>query len=477
MANKSLQSHTKLPQYLWNFNASIGVDKVLWAVDIQGSLAHVEGLAKQNIISQDDCKKISDGLNAIYGEIESGKLEITNDYEDIHSFVEDTLKQRIGEEYALKLHTGRSRNDQIATDFRLYLAKASEKICTRLSNIIGTLKAQAEKYIDVIMPGYTHLQRAQPLYFSHYLMAYCEMFFRDYMRVLHCHESIVLFCPLGSGALAGTSYPLDRNFTAEKLGFNQPCPNSLDGVADRDFAAEFLFSMSLISVHLSRFCEELILWKSFEFDFIEIGDEFTTGSSMMPQKRNPDMAELIRGKSGRVIGNLVSLLTTLKGLPLAYNKDLQEDKHGAFDSFNTINDCLEVFDGMLKTVVPKAENMKTALLNGYVNATACADFLVEKRGVYFRLAYKIVAEIVNFCKKNGNIRLENLPLTDYNKVANDTVSEWVKINKTPVKLASSLFDGEVFEWVSVEGILKRYKTYGSTSQDEIKKQINSYGKF
>ena len=396
-----------------DFNSSISVDSRMVKEDIEGSIAHATMLGACGIIAQSESDKICAELEKIAADIESGALHIDPDAEDIHTFIEGELTARIGDA-GKRLHTARSRNDQVALDIRLTLRRECAGLIGQLKELISVLFDQAEEYADAVMPGYTHLQRAQPITFGHHLMAYAEMFLRDIGRMQDAVKRMDV-CPLGSGALAGTTYPLDRDLTAKLLGFTAVSRNSLDGVADRDFCAEIAAAVSLAMVHLSRFSEEIILWCSWEFKFVELDDAFSTGSSIMPQKKNPDITELIRGKSGRVFGDLTALLTMMKGLPLAYNKDMQEDKEAVFDAVDTLRLCLTPFIPMLKTMRVLKENMRSAAAKGFINATDCADYLVAAKGLPFRDAYKITGELVALCIERG-LTLETLPLTEYKKV-------------------------------------------------------------
>lgn len=396
-----------------DFNSSISVDSRMVKEDIEGSIAHATMLGACGIIAQSESDKICAELEKIAADIESGALHIDPDAEDIHTFIEGELTARIGDA-GKRLHTARSRNDQVALDIRLTLRRECAGLIGQLKELISVLCDQAEEYADAVMPGYTHLQRAQPITFGHHLMAYAEMFLRDIGRMQDAVKRMDV-CPLGSGALAGTTYPLDRDLTAKLLGFTAVSRNSLDGVADRDFCAEIAAAVSLAMVHLSRFSEEIILWCSWEFKFVELDDAFSTGSSIMPQKKNPDITELIRGKSGRVFGDLTALLTMMKGLPLAYNKDMQEDKEAVFDAVDTLRLCLTPFIPMLKTMRVLKENMRSAAAKGFINATDCADYLVAAKGLPFRDAYKITGELVALCIERG-LTLEMLPLTEYKKV-------------------------------------------------------------
>ncbi len=396
-----------------DFNSSIAFDSRMFKEDIKGSIAHATMLGKQGIIEESESEKIVSELKKIREDIISGALTIDPDAEDIHTFIEGELTARIGQT-GKRLHTARSRNDQVALDIRLTLKPEIDTIVSQLKELVSMLADKAEEYSDTVMPGYTHMQRAQPVTFGHHLLAYCEMLLRDIDRFKDAKDRMD-YCPLGSGALAGTTYPLDRELTASLLGFKGPTQNSLDGVSDRDFCAELAFASSLTMVHLSRFCEELVLWCSWEFKFIELDDAFSTGSSIMPQKKNPDLAELIRGKSGRVFGDLMGLLTMMKGLPLAYNKDMQEDKEAVFDAVDTLKLCLTPLIPMVKTMTVIKANMRKAAAGGFINATDCADYLVANKGVPFRDAYKITGELVALCIEKGTT-LEELPLEEYQKI-------------------------------------------------------------
>ena len=384
-------------QLVFNFNASISFDQKFYKQDIQGSLAHVKMLAKQGIISNEDKDKIVSGLTGILNDIESGKLEISQSSEDIHTFVEQTLIERIGDA-GKRLHTGRSRNDQVALDMRLYTREQVQEVNGLLKELLETLYKVMEANLETYMPGFTHLQKAQPITLAHHFGAYFEMFKRDRSRLFDIYERMN-YCPLGSGALAGTTYPLDRDFTAKELGFYGPTLNSMDSVSDRDYLIEFLNALSLIMMHLSRFCEEIIIWNSNEYRFVDIDDSYSTGSSIMPQKKNPDIAELVRGKTGRVYGALMSLLTTMKGIPLAYNKDMQEDKELAFDAMDTAKGCIALFTGMIDTMKFNKERMADSCKHGFTNATDAADYLVNK-GVPFRDAHGIVGQLVLYGIEN-----------------------------------------------------------------------------
>ncbi len=395
-----------------DFNSSIKFDSRMYKEDIDGSIAHASMLAAQGIISAEDLAAIVDGLKAIKDDIDSGKLLIDPNAEDIHTLVEGELTVRIGAA-GKRLHTARSRNDQVALDIRLYLRKECDALYAQLTELIDVILNKAEQYHDAVMPGYTHMQRAQPITFGHHLMAYAEMFLRDKARLSDA-KNRMNYSPLGACALAGTTYNTDREMTARDLGFDGAMQNSLDAVSDRDFCMELASALSILMVHLSRFSEEIVLWCSWEFKFIELDDAFSTGSSIMPQKKNPDITELIRGKSGRVFGDLMTLLTVMKGLPLAYNKDMQEDKEAIFDAFDTVKMCLTAFIPMLDTMTALPENMRKAAAGGFINATDCADYLVGK-GLPFRDAYKATGEIVALCIKKG-LTLETLPLEEYKKI-------------------------------------------------------------
>ena len=431
-----------------DFNSSISFDSRMYKQDITGSIAHASMLAKQGIISVADCELIIEGLGAILEDIESGKLEFDMNCEDIHMFVEAELTARIGDA-GKKLHTARSRNDQVALDVRLYLRDKCAEINELLRELIDAITEQAEANKAVILPGYTHLQRAQPITFGHHLMAYAMMLLRDISRLDDAVARMNL-SPLGSCALAGTTYNTDRAYVAEKLGFSGITRNSIDGVSDRDFCLEIMSALSIVMMHLSRFSEEIILWSSWEFSFVELDDSFTTGSSIMPQKKNSDMAELVRGKTGRVYGNLMALLTTLKGLPLAYNKDMQEDKEAIFDSIDTVMVCLDVFAPMIRTMKVKRENMYRAAQGGFINATDLADYLT-KRGMPFRTAYKIVGEIVAECIAKGCV-LDTLPLEDYKK-------------------HTDIFAEDLFGEISLETCVSKRISAGGTSVESVEEQI------
>ncbi len=399
----------KLDETADDFNSSIKTDCRMYREDIKGSMAHVAMLGARGIISAEDAEKISDALGGILSDIECGRLEIDYGAEDVHMFVEGELTKRLGET-GKRLHTARSRNDQVALDVRMYTGEETCNIQELLKNLVKVISEKAKENTDTVMPGYTHLQRAQPITFAHHLAAYAEMFMRDFGRLADLKKRLYVL-PLGSCALAGTTYPIDRGMTARTLGFYEVCSNSLDGVSDRDFLIELCSALSLVMMHLSRFSEEIILWCSWEFKFLELDDAFSTGSSIMPQKKNPDIAELVRGKCGRVYGDLMTLLTMMKGLPLAYNKDMQEDKEAVFDAIDTVKQCLSTFAPMLATAKVLKDNMLKAAGKGFINATDLADYLVKK-GVAFRTAYKITGELVALCIEKGET-LETLPLEIY----------------------------------------------------------------
>ena len=431
-----------------DFNASIQFDQRLYKEDITGSMAHAKMLGATGIISAADAEAIVAGLQSILADIEAGKVEFTADNEDIHMNVEALLTQRIGDA-GKRLHTGRSRNDQVALDFRMYVREKIPVIVEQLLELETVLCRQAKKYQAAVMPGYTHLQRAQPISFAQHLMAYAAMLGRDVTRLEDCRERLNL-CPLGSGALAGTTYPIDRFMTARDLGFAGPMGNSLDGVSDRDYALEFLSALSILMMHLSRFSEEVILWCSWEFKFIELDDAYATGSSIMPQKKNPDVAELVRGKTGRVYGDLMSLLTAMKGLPLAYNKDMQEDKEPVFDAVDTVEMCLPVFAAMLDTMTVRTDNMRKAAGHGFINATDCADYLTKK-GMPFRDAYTVTGHLVAQCTAAGKT-LEELTLSE-------------------LKAASDLFEEDVYDALNLENCMALRASYGGPAVVETTRQI------
>ena len=442
------RSEIQTAQIADDFNSSIAVDSRMYKQDITGSMAHAAMLGGKGIISQKDAQTLIDGLQEILDDIESGKLAIDMAAEDIHMFVEQELTNRLGD-VGKKLHTARSRNDQVALDTRMYLRDEIDEIYALTKQTVKAITDKAEEYKTAIVPGYTHLQRAQPISFGHHLMAYSMMLLRDMDRLVDCRKRLN-FSPIGCCALAGTTYDTDRYFEAEKLGFDGICLNSIDGVSDRDFCVELLGCLSILMMHLSRFAEELILWSSWEFKFIELSDEYTTGSSIMPQKKNPDMAELIRGKTGRVYGDLMSLLTTLKGLPLAYNKDMQEDKEGVFDACDTVKMCLQILVGMLPGMVAKTENMKKAAQEGFINATDLADYLVKK-GMPFRSAYKISGQIVAKCIAEGMV-LETVPLEVY-------------------KEYSELFENDLYADIDLTACVEKRSSVGGTSFASVEAQI------
>lgn len=430
------------------FNSSIAFDARMYKHDIQGSIAHATMLGKCGIITEEDSRIIIKGLGEILEDIESGKLEFDPTAEDIHMFIEAELTKRYGD-VGKRLHTSRSRNDQVALDLRLYLRDEIAEIREMVHKLCQVLISLAEKNTETVMPGYTHLQRAQPITFAHHLMAYVQMFIRDLGRLDDTAKRMNV-CPLGSGALAGTTYKIDREMTAELLGFDAPMANSLDGVSDRDYCIELANTFSIIMMHLSRFSEEVVLWCSWEFKFIELDDAYATGSSIMPQKKNPDITELIRGKTARVYGDLNTLLTMMKGLPLAYNKDMQEDKEAIFDAVDTVKLCVKTFIPMMETLTVNAENMRAAAAGGFINATDCADYLVKK-GMPFRDAYKISGTLVAQCISKG-LTLETLPLDEYKKM-------------------TELFGEDVYEAISLETCVKGRLSQGGPSPDAVKIQI------
>ena len=437
-----------------DFNSSIQFDCRLYREDIQGSLAHAAMLADCGIISREDEAAIRAGLEGILADIEAGKVEFTADNEDIHMNVEALLTERIGAA-GKRLHTARSRNDQVAVDLRLYLRREIGEIVDQILDLQEAILAKAKEHQNTVMPGYTHLQRAQPISFAQHLLAYGAMLRRDVGRLLDCRARMNE-CPLGSGALAGTTYPIDRWETAKALGFTAPMGNSLDGVSDRDYAIELLSALSVLMMHLSRFSEEIILWCSWEFKFIELDDAYSTGSSIMPQKKNPDVAELVRGKTGRVYGHLMGLLTIMKGLPLAYNKDMQEDKEPVFDAVDTVKLCLPVFTGMIATMKVLPENMRRAASAGFINATDCADYLTKK-GLPFRDAYTAVGNLVYYCTERGK-GLEDLSLEELRQI-------------------SPLFDGDVYEALGLEACMGQRKSWGGPAPEETARQIQSLEAF
>lgn len=440
-------------QLVHNFNESLSFDQKFYRQDIRGSVAHVAMLARQGIISEEDKDKITEGLLGILEDIENGALTISPGAEDIHSFVEETLTERIGQA-GKRLHTGRSRNDQVALDMKLYTRDEIKEIDGLLEKLLEELLKIMEENLDTFMPGFTHLQKAQPITLAHHMGAYFEMFQRDCLRLFDIYQRMN-YCPLGSGALAGTTYPLDRDYTAELLDFYGPTLNSMDSVADRDYLIELLSALSTIAMHLSRFCEEIIIWNTNEYRFVEIDDSYSTGSSIMPQKKNPDIAELIRGKTGRVYGALVSLLTTMKGLPLAYNKDMQEDKELTFDAIDTVKGCLALFTGMISTMTFNKNVMEASAKNGFTNATDAADYLVGK-GVAFRDAHGIVGQLVLFCIEKG-IALDDMSLEEY-------------------KAVSPVFEEDIYEAVSMTACVEKRITIGAPGRKAMEKVIEIYRK-
>ena len=439
---------------VYAFNASIGFDKKLYRQDIRGSKAHARMLEKQGIITKEDGALIQKGLDSILEDIESGAIEITDEYEDIHSFVEANLINRVGDA-GKKLHTGRSRNDQVALDMRLYTR--DEVIETRelIYDLLSTLHKLMEEHISTYMAGFTHLQKAQPITLAHHLGAYFEMFKRDLLRLDDIYDRMN-YCPLGSGALAGTTYPLDRDFTASELDFKGPTLNSMDSVSDRDYLIEYLAAASTIMMHLSRFCEEIIIWNSNEYRYIEIDDSYSTGSSIMPQKKNPDIAELIRGKTGRVYGALMSLLTTMKGIPLAYNKDMQEDKEEAFDAMDTVKGCIKLFEGMISTVKFNKEIMATSAVNGFTNATDAADYLVLK-GVPFRDAHGIIGRLVLYCI-DRDCSIDDLSIDELKEICDK-------------------FDEDIYDAISLKACVEKRLTIGAPGSGAMKDEIAAGRRF
>ena len=430
------------------FNSSIHFDCKMYQQDIEGSMAHAAMLGAKGILSADEAQALIDGLDEILNDLQSGALEFDLSCEDIHMFVEQVLTERLGD-LGKKLHTARSRNDQVALDLRMYLRAQGQELLEQIYDLLAAIEQKAEQYKTAIMPGYTHLQRAQPILFSHQLLAYSMMLLRDADRLKDCMNRMNV-SPIGSCALAGTTYDTDREFEAKQLGFDSVCLNSIDGVSDRDFVVEMLSCIAIIMMHLSRFSEEIILWSSWEFKFIELDDAYTTGSSIMPQKKNPDMAELVRGKTGRVYGDLMALLTTLKGLPLAYNKDMQEDKEAIFDALETVQMCLSVFTPMIATMRALPENMKKAAQTGFINATDLADYLVGK-GLPFRSAYKVSGQLVAKCIAEKKT-LETLSLSEYQSV-------------------SPLFENDVFDAIDLENCVARRSSLGGTSPASVEMQL------
>ena len=435
-------------QLVYNFNASISFDKKFYRQDMEGSMAHVKMLAKQGILTEDERDQILAGLEGILEDVENGTLEISHAYEDIHSFVEATLIDRIGEA-GKKLHTGRSRNDQVALDMKLYTRDELIAIDGLVYDLLTTILKIMEEHVDTIMPGFTHLQKAQPITLAHHMGAYFEMFRRDRGRLHDIYERMN-YCPLGSGALAGTTYPLDREYVAELLEFKGATENSMDSVSDRDYVIELLSALSTIMMHLSRFSEEIIIWNTNEYQFVEIDDAYSTGSSIMPQKKNPDIAELVRGKTGRVYGALTSLLTTMKGIPLAYNKDMQEDKELTFDAIDTAKGCLALFNGMLKSITFNKDKMYASATGGYTNATDAADYLVNK-GMPFRDAHRVIGEITVYC------------ISKKCAIDDMTIEEF--------KSFSEMFDEDIYEAISLDTCVRKRLTIGAPGPDAMKQVI------
>ena len=441
-------------QLVYNFNASISFDKKLYAQDIRGSIAHVMMLAKQGILTDAEKDQIIEGLEGILSDIERGKLVISEQCEDIHSFVEATLIERIGNA-GKKLHTGRSRNDQVALDMKMYARDEVLLVDNLIEDMLHVLLSIMEENTETFMPGFTHLQKAQPITLAHHMGAYFEMFRRDHERLKSIYERMDT-CPLGSGALAGTTYPLDREYSATLLGFEKPTMNNMDGVSDRDYLIEFLSALSVIMMHLSRFSEEVIIWNSNEYQFVEIDDAYSTGSSIMPQKKNPDIAELVRGKTGRVYGALMSLLTTMKGIPLAYNKDMQEDKEMVFDAIDTVKDCLTLFTGMIRTMQFKKDRMEASAKNGFTNATDAADYLVN-HGVPFRDAHGIVGQLVLYCIQKG-IALDDMELSEFQEI-------------------SPVFEEDIYEAIRMDTCVNKRVTTGAPGKAAMEEAIESYKKY
>ena len=437
------------------FNASIGVDQRMYREDIEGSMAHAAMLSRQGIITEEDGRQIRLGLQSILKDMDAGAISLTPEqYEDIHMANEQLLTERIGEA-GKRLHTARSRNDQVALDLRLYVRREIGEIAGQITELLEELCTLAEANAETVMPGYTHLQRAQPITFGHHLMAYANMFRRDAKRLENCLEGMDEM-PLGCGALAGTTYPIDREFAAGELGFSRVTDNSLDGVSDRDYCMELCGCLSILMVHLSRLSEEIILWCSWEFKFVELDDAFSTGSSIMPQKKNPDVCELIRGKAGRVFGDLQTLLVMMKGLPLAYNKDMQEDKEAVFDAIDTVKACLEVLTPMMATMTVLPDNMRAAARKGFLNATDCADYLTKK-GLPFRDAYRAVGELVALCIETGHV-LDDLPLDQYQAVC-------------------PLFEADVYQAIDLKTCVGERKSLGGPAPDEVRRQIQKIRAF
>ena len=441
-------------QLVYNFNASISFDQKFFHQDVKGSKAHVTMLAKQGILTEAERDEISGGLDSIVADVDEGKLEITSEYEDIHSFVEANLIERIGDT-GKKLHTGRSRNDQVALDMKLYVRDEVEELDHLVKQLLTTLNGIMEENLHTYMPGFTHLQKAQPITLAHHMGAYFEMFKRDRSRLFDIRSRMNL-CPLGSGALAGTTYPLDRAYSARLLEFDGPTLNSMDSVADRDYVIELLSALSTIMMHLSRFSEEIIIWNSNEYGFVEIDDSYSTGSSIMPQKKNPDIAELVRGKTGRVYGALMSLLTTMKGLPLAYNKDMQEDKELTFDAIDTVKGCLALFDGMLSTMKFRKDVMEDSAKHGFTNATDAADYLVN-HGVPFRDAHGIVGQLVLYCLEK-KIALDDMTLEEYKKI-------------------SPVFEEDIYQAIRIRTCVEKRMTLGAPGAEMMAQIVEENKKY
>ena len=439
---------------VYNFNASLSFDSKLYKQDITGSMAHASMLAKQGIIEEQEKEEILKGLKSILEDIENKKLEFTEEYEDIHSFVEANLIDRCGD-VGKKLHTGRSRNDQVALDMKMYVRDEIGEIDLLLKELLTSIYKIMSENVHTYMPGFTHLQKAQPVTLAHHFGAYFEMFKRDRSRLADAKKRLNL-CPLGSGALAGTTYPLDRAYTAEVLGFDGPTLNSMDSVADRDYLIETLSALSTVMMHLSRFCEEIIIWNSNEYRFVEIDDGYSTGSSIMPQKKNPDIAELVRGKTGRVYGALMSILTTMKGIPLAYNKDMQEDKEFTFDAIDTVKGCIALFNGMISTMVFNKDNMEKSAKNGFTNATDAADYLVNN-GVPFRDAHGIVGRLVLHCIDKG-ISLDEMSLEEYQEI-------------------SPVFKEDIYEAISMKNCVEKRNTIGAPGAEVMTKVLALHKKY
>ena len=439
---------------VYNFNASIGFDQKFFHQDVQGSKAHVTMLAKKGILTLEERDVILKGLDSIVADVDAGKLEITSEYEDIHSFVEANLIDRVGDA-GKKLHTGRSRNDQVALDMKLYVRDEIQELDKLVKHLLETLNKIMEENLHTYMPGFTHLQKAQPITLAHHMGAYFEMFKRDRSRLSDIYDRMN-YCPLGSGALAGTTYPLDREYSASLMGFEGPTLNSMDSVADRDYVIELLSALSTIMMHLSRFSEEIIIWNSNEYRFVEIDDAYSTGSSIMPQKKNPDIAELVRGKTGRVYGALMSILTTMKGIPLAYNKDMQEDKELTFDAIDTVKGCLALFDGMISTMKFRNDVMEDSAKHGFTNATDAADYLVN-HGVPFRDAHGIVGRLVLYCLDKG-ISLDEMSLEEYKEI-------------------SPVFENDIYDAISIRTCVEKRMTIGAPGSEAMQKVVELNKKY